>query len=887
MHTVDYRTRTIESELQLSLEAFGAVQIVGPKWCGKTTTSKQFAKSSIEVDRLCTSPGGAEKLALLPDSILSGEKPRLIDEWQLVPGIWDAVRRDVDRENASGLFILTGSSAVDSAKIMHSGAGRIGTIRMRTMSLHESGNSTGGISLLDLFQSVDKISDYTENGTEAIARLLVLGGWPGMFGKSDAAVRKIVEGYCDRISHGISERPGEFNLSSEKMAAIMTSLSRNVSTTASKASLLGDAASSGCTMSISSLDRYLSYLRRNYVIEDLPHWSPKLRTKTPVRTSYVHHFFDPAIAAMFLDATPADLLNDFETFGFLFESMVVRDIRSYAQAIGGKVYHYRDKDGLECDIIVHLDDGRWGAIEVKLGSDRGIEEGVRNLLVLRDKVNEQYRNKLSFLAIVVSTNIAYTRQDGIHVIPLACLRERWIPSRRIADVRTIGICNDSERTWRGQHIILRIQCILQFILNRGGLTEIRRDRYLERLIKRKNNGSVKVITGIRRCGKSYLLFKLFRDHLLSEGIPEGRIIGIALDDYANRDLRDPDILYSYVASRVRSADGPCHILLDEIQLVPGFEDLVNGLRHLDGVDIYITGSNSKFLSSDILTEFRGRGDEVRIRPLSFGEYRSAFPDKDTGDLWREYMVFGGMPELVVRSDEEQKMAYLDNLIKEVYLKDIEEHEGIRMPKELSSILDVLCSSVGSLTNPSKIQDMMATVSGIRMSPNTVSRYMDALCNSYLFEMAQRYDIKGRRILGSPAKFYAADVGLRNARLNFRQQESTHIMENVIYNELRSRGFNVDVGVVESRILVNGKQEYRRMEIDFVVNRADSRWYIQSAYGIPDDEKMDQEIRPFRRIPDSFRRILIVGDDVRPWHNNEGVLIVGIKDFLLDESLMLR
>lgn len=410
---------------------------------------------------------------------------------------------------------------------------------------------------------------------------------------------------------------------------------------------------------------------------------------------------------------------------------------------------------------------------------------------------------------------------------------------------------------------------------------------MDRVIKRKWNGSVKVITGIRRCGKSYLLFKLFRDHLLSEGVPESNIIGIALDDFSNKHLRDAKTLYDHIVSRVESADGPCYILLDEIQFVEDFEDVVNGLRHLDNVDIYVTGSNSRFLSSDVLTEFRGRGDEIRIRPLSFGEFCSAYPDRSIDSLWKEYMTFGGMPELLNRTDEEQKMSYLDSLVREVYLKDIEEHDDVRMPKELSSVLDILCSSVGSLTNPTKIQDTLATVNHLKMANNTVGRYMDVLCNAYLFEKAERYDIKGRRFLDTPYKYYSVDVGLRNARLNFRQQEPTHLMENIIYNELRSRGYKVDVGVIESRVVVDGRQEYRQLEIDFVVNMADSRWYIQSAYGIPDGDKMEQETRPFRKIPDTFRRILVVGDDIRPWTDDSGVFIVGIRDFLLDESMMSR
>ena len=416
---------------------------------------------------------------------------------------------------------------------------------------------------------------------------------------------------------------------------------------------------------------------------------------------------------------------------------------------------------------------------------------------------------------------------------------------------------------------------------------IDRDRYLNRLIKRKWNGSVKVITGIRRCGKSYLLFRLFREHLLSTGVPESNIIGISLDDISNKKLRDATILYDHISSRVKAVNGPCYILLDEIQFVPDFEDLVNGLRHLDDIDIYITGSNSKFLSSDILTDFRGRGDEVRVRPLSFAEFRSAYPDKGIDTLWKEYMTFGGMPELINRPDEEQKISYLDSLVREVYLKDIEEHDDVRMPGIMSSIMDMLCSSIGSLTNPTKIQNTMFSSSGTRMAQNTAARYIDILCNAYLFEKVGRYNIKGRRLLDSPFKYYAVDVGLRNVRLNFRQQEPTHIMENIIYNELRSRGYNVDVGVVETRTMIDGKQEYRQLEIDFVVNMADSRWYIQSAYGIPDRDKMEQEVRPFNNVPDSFRRILIIGDDIRPWKDDNGILTVGIRDFLLDESLMYR
>lgn len=415
--------------------------------------------------------------------------------------------------------------------------------------------------------------------------------------------------------------------------------------------------------------------------------------------------------------------------------------------------------------------------------------------------------------------------------------------------------------------------------------EIKRDRYLDRLIARKWNGSVKVVTGIRRCGKSYLLFKLFRDHLISEGVPESNIICISLDDISNRHLRDSVALYEHVVSELESTDGPCYVILDEIQYVDGFIDTINGLRHIDNVDVYVTGSNSKFLSTDVLTEFRGRGDEVRVHPFSFSEFCSAYPEKDQRSLWHEYMTFGGMPELLNKHDDKQKMAYLDSLIREVYLKDIEEHDDIRMPHEMSLVLDLLCSSTGSLTNPSRIRDTLSTVNGSRLTANTVDRYLDILCDAYLFEKASRYDIKGRKLLGTPYKYYAADVGLRNVRLNFRQQEPTHLMENIIYNELRSRELNVDVGLVEQRVTVEGKQEYRQLEIDFVVNSGDSRWYIQSAYGIPDHDKMVQEMRPFRNVSDSFRRIMVVGDDIRSWTNDEGVLIVGIREFLSDESLV--
>jgi len=412
--------------------------------------------------------------------------------------------------------------------------------------------------------------------------------------------------------------------------------------------------------------------------------------------------------------------------------------------------------------------------------------------------------------------------------------------------------------------------------------EIRRDRYLERLIGRKWNGSVKVITGIRRCGKTYLLFTLFRNHLLSEGVGTDHIIAIALDDIKNKYLRDPDALYSKIVSHTSNETERYYVLIDEIQYVEDFEDVINGLRHRPNLDIYITGSNSKFLSTDILTEFRGRGDEVRVYPLSFSEFTSAFPER-IEDAWKLYMTFGGMPELFTKKNDEQRSAYLQNLFNSVYLKDIFERNKIKLADEMNLIIDTLCSSVGSLTNPTKISDTLRTSGHRAVSDDTVNKYLEILRESFLFEKAQRYDVKGRKYLDTPCKYYAVDVGLRNARLNFRQQEPTHIMENIIYNELISRGYSVDIGVVESRVSKNGASQYRQLEIDFVVNKMDSRYYIQSAYRTPDEKKREQELRPFVSIKDSFRKILIVGDDVRPWKDDNGIITIGIRQFLLDEN----
>ena len=412
--------------------------------------------------------------------------------------------------------------------------------------------------------------------------------------------------------------------------------------------------------------------------------------------------------------------------------------------------------------------------------------------------------------------------------------------------------------------------------------EIKRDRYLGKLIRRKWNGSVKVITGIRRCGKSYLLFKLFRDHLLSENVDPACIVTIALDDKENEDLRNPDALYSRVIELTGDTSKKYYILLDEIQYVEDFEDVINGFRHKPNLDTYVTGSNSKFLSTDIITEFRGRGDEVRVHPLSFSEFRTAFSENDTEAL-KQYMTFGGMPGSLAKDNDEEKVAYLKNLFKEVYIKDITERKKIKLTNELGLIIDALCSSVGSLTNPAKMYNTLRSSGHRTISDDTVVNYLEYLEESFLFEKAERYDVKGRKYLDTPYKYFAADVGLRNARLNFRQQEPTHIMENIIYNELRSRGYSVDVGIVESRTMKDGISEYKQLEIDFVVNRMDSRCYIQSVYAMPEGKKREQELRPFLKVKDSFRKIMIVGDDVRPWTDDNGIVTMGIRQFLLDEN----
>lgn len=409
--------------------------------------------------------------------------------------------------------------------------------------------------------------------------------------------------------------------------------------------------------------------------------------------------------------------------------------------------------------------------------------------------------------------------------------------------------------------------------------EIKRDMYLNKLIRHKGNGMVKIITGVRRCGKSYLLFKLFRDHLVESGVAQDHIISIALDDYGNRALQNPDELYNYVKSRVTD-DGDFYILLDEIQMVKDFEGVVNGFLHITNADIYITGSNSKFLSTDILTEFRGRGDEIRVYPLCFSEFYSVYGG-EFDKAWLMYCNYGGMPLCLSMQTQEDKAKYLTNLFETTYLADIINRNNLRGNAEINELTDILASSIGSLTNPLKLSNTFASTKNVKLSANTISAYLDYLQDAFLIEKSVRYDIKGKKYINTPAKYYFVDLGLRNARLAFRQQEYTHIMENVIYNELRLRGYSVDVGVVDNVEKENGISVRKRLEVDFVVNLGNRRYYIQSAYNIPTDEKMEQEQASLLSINDAFRKIIIVNQQILSGYNEQGILMLSLQDFLLD------
>ena len=423
--------------------------------------------------------------------------------------------------------------------------------------------------------------------------------------------------------------------------------------------------------------------------------------------------------------------------------------------------------------------------------------------------------------------------------------------------------------------------------------DIKRDTYLSRLIDRMDNGMIKVITGIRRCGKTYLLFTLFREHLRSIGIANEHIIEIALDTEEHAALRDPSALSEYINMYIHDASATYYVLLDEVQYAisdaerkgsepPRIYGVLNGLLRKGNIDIYVTGSNSNLLSSDVLTQFRGRGDEVRVRPLSFAEFMQAY-DGDVYHGWAEYVVYGGMPLTLTMRTDEQKTTYLENLFAETYLKDIIAHNNIRKSQELEQLIDVLASNIGALTNPPKLQATFKSALKSSISTNTLTSYLGFLQEAFLIEEAKRYDVKGRKYIGSPVKYYFEDIGLRNARLGFRQVEETHIMENIVYNELRMRGYSVDVGVVEVRTMKDGQSKRKQLEVDFVANLGSKRYYIQSALGIPTEEKAQQEKASLLNLDDSFAKIVLVRDVVKPLRDEHGILTMSVLDFLLDPN----
>ena len=411
--------------------------------------------------------------------------------------------------------------------------------------------------------------------------------------------------------------------------------------------------------------------------------------------------------------------------------------------------------------------------------------------------------------------------------------------------------------------------------------EIKREKYLSKLVSRMHNGLIKVITGIRRSGKSYLLFEIFYNYLKEQGVDDYHIIKLALDDRKNKEYRNPDNLYNYVKSKIVD-DKQYYILLDEVQYASEFEDVLNGFLHIDNADTYVTGSNAKFLSKDIITEFRGRGDEIHISPLSFKEFYSVY-DGTKENAWKEYCLYGGLPKILEYKTCDDKVSYLKNIFEETYLTDIKERNKVRNDAELSELLDILSSSIGSLTNPKKLSDTFKSVKQVSVHPDTLNNYLEYLSDSYLISQSKRYDIKGKRYINTQSKYYFTDMGLRNARLNFRQNEETHIMENVIYNELKIMGYSIDVGVVEYSKTENCKQVRVQAEVDFVCNKADKRYYIQSALRMPDREKMLQEQNSLTRIADSFKKIIITKDAVMTHYNEDGVLILDLFDFLLDEN----
>ena len=416
------------------------------------------------------------------------------------------------------------------------------------------------------------------------------------------------------------------------------------------------------------------------------------------------------------------------------------------------------------------------------------------------------------------------------------------------------------------------------------MKEIKRNSYLKQLISGKQNGLIKIVTGIRRCGKSYLLFKIFRNHLLEQGVTPDHIISLALDDILNEEYCDPKKLVLYIKENIK--DSQIHYVLpDEVQMVDNFVGALNSLLHIDNVDVYVTGSNSKFLSSDIATEFRGRGDEIRIYPLSFSEFLSEY-NGDKNDAWRDYITYGGLPLILSLESSQQKSNYLHNLYQTVYLKDLIDRNGIKKAVEFDALTKVMASSIGSPCNPNKLSNTFKSVSNTDLSSITIDNYLGFLQDAFLLEKASRYDIKGKKYIGTLSKYYFVDMGLRNCLLGFRQIEETHLMENVIYNELRSRGYLVDVGVVETRTRTENQGMLRKqLEIDFVVNNGSKRYYIQSALSLPNEEKIEQEMASLKNVSDSFQKIIIVKDNIVPHHNESGILFINLYDFLLNREIL--
>lgn len=414
--------------------------------------------------------------------------------------------------------------------------------------------------------------------------------------------------------------------------------------------------------------------------------------------------------------------------------------------------------------------------------------------------------------------------------------------------------------------------------------KIGRDVYLNKLISKRHNGLIKVVTGMRRCGKSYLLFNLFKEYLVNEGVAENHIIEIAFDSFENKRYRDPEVLFPYIMEKM-SDERMYYVLLDEVQMLDDFESVLNSLGRKQNVDVYVTGSNAKFLSKDIITEFRGRGDEVHMYLLTFGEFMSVY-DGDKQEGWRDYVLFGGIPLVLGFETADQKSDFLKSLFEETYISDITGRNNIRNKAELEELLNILSSAIGSLTNPSKLSATFKSVKNKSISKDTIIKYIDYLRDSFLIDSAIRYDIKGKKYINTPSKYYFTDLGLRNARLNFRQVEETHVMENIIFNELKVRGYNVDVGVVVmNEVDKNGKKIRKQLEVDFVCNKGSKRFYIQSAYALPDKEKMEQEQRSLVNTGDGFKKIIITKDAVAPLYNEEGILVMSVYDFLLNPDSM--